>query len=219
MRPVQGDREFTVPFGVGHACHGGLLAQRYFYEHGATLGQCGTDRPRRPGECRVNPDAVYREPLTMDDYLGARMISEPLCLYDCDPPVDGSVAVVVSRREAAPATGHPPVLLEAVGSTPGIDAAGSMLWARSPRLAPGDVDIAEVYDGWSILSLLWLESLGLCGRGEAAKFIEGGWRSPAMASSPSTRGGGQPFRRPPARVHPAVRSLPATAWRRGSTTR
>jgi acetyl-CoA acetyltransferase len=103
------------------------------------------------------------------------------------------VAVIVSRREAAPDTGRPPVHLEAVGSTSGIDAAGSMLWARSPRLSPADVDIAEVYDGWSILSLLWLESLGLCGRGEAATFIEGGTRIALGGQLPVNTGGGQLF--------------------------
>jgi acetyl-CoA acetyltransferase len=63
-----------------------------------------------------------------------------------------------------------------------------MLWARSARLTPGDVDIAEVYDGWSILSL---ESLGLCGRGEAAKFIEGGSRIARDGELPVNTGGGQ----------------------------
>ena len=180
-----------MPFGVGHACHGGLLAQRYFYEHGATREQLAQVALVARQNAARNPDAVYREPLTMDDYLGARMISDPLCLYDCDPPVDGSVAVIVSRREAALDTGRPPVRLEAVGSTPGIDAAGSMLWARSLRLSPKDVDIAEVYDGWSILSLLWLEALGLCGRGEAAKFVEGGTRIARDGELPVNTGGGQ----------------------------
>jgi acetyl-CoA acetyltransferase len=188
---VEGDREFTVPYGVGHACHGGLLAQRYFYEHGATREQLAQIALVGRQNAALNPEAVYREPLTMDDYLGARMISDPLCLYDCDPPVDGSVAVIVSRREAAPDTGRPPIRLEAVGSTPGIDAAGSMLWARSPRLSPGDVDIAEIYDGWSILSLLWLEALGLCGRGEAGKFVEGGTRIARDGELPINTGGGQ----------------------------
>jgi acetyl-CoA acetyltransferase len=188
---VQGDGEFTVPFGVGHACHGGLLAQRYFYEHGATREQLAQVALVARENAALNPDAVYREPLTMDDYLGARMISDPLCLDDCDPPVDGSVAVIVSRREAAPDTGRPPVRLGAVGFTPGIDAAGSMLWERSPRLSPKDVDIAEVYDGWSILSLLWLESLGLCGRGEAATFVEGGARIARDGELPVNTGGGQ----------------------------
>ena len=188
---VDGDREFTAPYGVGHACHGGLLAQRYFYEHAATREQLAQIALVARENAARNPDAVYREPLTMADYLGARMISDPLCLYDCDPPVDGSVAVIVSRREAAPDTGRPPIRLEAVGSRPGIHAAGSMLWERSPRLSRRDVDIAEVYDGWSILSLLWLEGLGLCDRGGAARFVEGGTRIALDGELPLNTGGGQ----------------------------
>ena len=182
---VEGDRELTLPFGVGHPCHGALLAQRYFYEHGANRRQLAQIALNGRRNAALNPDAVYRDELTMVDYLQARMISDPLCLYDCDVPVDGSIAVIVSRREAAPVTGRPPLLLEAVGSTPGIDHSGQMLWSRSPRLTPVDVDIAEVYDGWSILSLLWLEGLGLCGRGEAAKFVEGGSRIALDGSCPS----------------------------------
>jgi acetyl-CoA acetyltransferase len=188
---VEGDRELTIPFGVGHVCHGALLTQRYFHEHGANREQLAQIALNGRRNAARNPDAIYRDPLSLEDYLGARMISEPLCLYDCDVPVDGTIAVVVSRREAAPDTGRPPILLEAVGSTPGIDGAGRMLWARSPRLAPADVDIAEVYDGWSILSLLWLEALGLCGRGEAAKFVEGGSRIALDGELPIATGGGQ----------------------------
>jgi acetyl-CoA acetyltransferase len=188
---VEGDRQFTVPFGVGHACHGALLTQRYFYEHGATREQLAQIALNGRRNAALNPDAVYRDPMTLEDYLGARMISEPVCLYDCDVPVDGAIAVIVSRREAVPDTGRPPILLEAVGSRPGIDQSGDMLWSRSPRLSPGDVDVAEIYDGWSILSLLWLEGLGLCGRGEAAKWIEGGSRIARDGDLPINTGGGQ----------------------------
>jgi acetyl-CoA acetyltransferase len=188
---VEGEREFSVPFGVGHACHGGLLAQRYFHENGASREQLAQIALTARNNAALNPYAVYRAPLTMEDYLDARMISEPLCLFDCDPPVDGAIAIIVSRREAAPHTGRPPIQVEAVGSTPGVDAAGRMLWERSPRFAPGDVDIAELYDGWSILSWLWLESLGLCGRGEAARFVEGGARVALDGELPLNTGGGQ----------------------------
>jgi acetyl-CoA acetyltransferase len=188
---VEGDREPTAPYGVGHPCHGALLAQRYFHEHGATREQLAQVALNARRNAAVNPDAVYRDPLTLDDYLGARMISEPLCLYDCDVPVDGTIAVIVSRREAMPATAHAPILVEAVGSRPGMDQAGEMLWSRSPRLKPRDVDIAEVYDGWSILSLLWLEALQLCSRGEAAKFVEGGARIARDGDLPINTGGGQ----------------------------
>ena len=188
---VEGDRELTLPFGVGHPCHGALLAQRYFYEYGAGRRQLAEIALNARRNAALNPDAVYQDPLSIDDYLTARMISDPLCLYDCDVPVDGTIAVVVSRREAAADTGRPSLRLEAVGSTPGIDQAGQMLWSRSPRLTPGDVDIAEVYDGWSILSLLWLEGLGLCGRGEAAAFVEGGSRIALDGELPISTGGGQ----------------------------
>jgi acetyl-CoA acetyltransferase len=188
---VEGDLELTVPFGVGHPCHGALLAQRYFYEHDATRRQLAQIALNGRRNAARNGDAVYRDPLTLDDYLSARMISEPLCLYDCDVPVDGAIAVVVSRREAAPDRGRPLVRLEAVGCTPGVDEAGRMLWSRSPRLSPRDVDIAEVYDGWSILSLLWLEGLALCGRGTAASFVEDGSRIGLDGELPINTGGGQ----------------------------
>jgi len=188
---VDGDRELTVPYGVGHVCHGALAAQRYFHQYGGGREQLAHIALNARRNAALNPDAVYRDPLTIDDYLGARMISDPLCLFDCDVPVDGSIAIVVSRREAAPDTGRPPIRLEAVGSTPGIDQAGAMLWSRSPRLAPADVDIAEIYDGWSILSLLWLEGLRLCGRGEAAAFVDGGGRIALDGDLPINTGGGQ----------------------------
>ena len=72
-----------------------------------------------------------------------------------------------------------------------MDRAGEMLWSRSPRLSPRDVDIALVYDGWSILSLLWLEALRLCGHGEAAKFVEGGGRIARDGELPLNTSGGQ----------------------------
>jgi acetyl-CoA acetyltransferase len=188
---VEGDQEFTVPFGVGHPCHGGLLAQRYFHEHDAGRQQLAQIALNARRNAALNPDAVYRAPLSLEDYLDARMISEPLCLYDCDVPVDGAIAVIVSRREAAPDTGRPPVGVEAVGCSPGVDQAGRMLWSRSPGLSPRDVDIAEVYDGWSILSLLWLEALELCDRGAAAQFVEGGSRIARDGELPINTGGGQ----------------------------
>lgn len=188
---VDGERELTLPFGVGHPCHGALLAQRYFYENAASREQLAQVALNARRNAAANPAAVYRDPLTLDDYLGARMISEPLCLYDCDVPVDGTIALIVSRREAMPTTAHPPILVEAVGSRPGMDRAGEMLWSRSPRLAPRDVDIAQVYDGWSILALLWLEALQLCARGGAAAFVEGGARIARDGELPINTGGGQ----------------------------
>jgi len=184
------EREFTVPFGIGNVCHGALLAQRYFHEYSATREQLAQVALVARANAAENPHAVYRSPLSLDDYLGSRIISQPLCLYDCDVPADGTIAVVVSRREAACDCAKEPIEVAAVGSAPGMERSGEMMWSMTD-LEPEDVDIAEVYDGWSILTLLWLEALGLCERGEAAAFVEGGKRISRPGELPLNTGGGQ----------------------------
>ena len=80
------------------ACH----AVRHMHEFGTTREQLAAGRARRPrSHAALNPAAVYRDPLTLDDYLNARMVSWPFGLYDCDAPCDGSTAVIVSRADAA----------------------------------------------------------------------------------------------------------------------
>jgi acetyl-CoA acetyltransferase len=143
--------------------------------------------------------------MTLDDYLAARMISTPLCLYDCDIPVDGSTAVIVSARERAADTHHRGVNLEAIGCglrTPfawdqidGLDGmaasgAADMLWRRTD-LCPADVDVAELYDGFSILALAWIEALGFCAVGEGGPFVEGGDRIALEGALPLNTQGGQ----------------------------
>src|SRR3546814_6892677 len=64
----------------------------------------------------LNPNAVYREPITLDEYFDARMITTPFCIYDCDVPIDGAAAVVISRADAIPASSRPTVRFEAVGT-------------------------------------------------------------------------------------------------------
>jgi acetyl-CoA acetyltransferase len=187
---VTGDREWSVPFGVGNPSFGALLAQRYFHDYGARRDQLAQVALVARRNAAANPHAVFRAPMTMDDYFAARMISDPLCLYDCDVPMDGSIALVVSNRSAAGGGPSTPVHIQAVGSAPGLAAAGAMLWSRTD-LVPSDVDVAEVYDGWSILTPLWLEALQLCGPGDAAPFIEGGHRIALDGDLPINTGGGQ----------------------------
>ena len=92
-----------------------MPAQRYMYEFGLTREQLGWIALNAQRNARLNPDAVYRDPLTMADYLGARMISEPLCLYDCDVPCDGATAVIVSRRDATAGLPRHPLTVESAG--------------------------------------------------------------------------------------------------------
>jgi acetyl-CoA acetyltransferase len=185
---VEGHRATTLPYGAGYSCQGALLAQRYFHDTGTTREQLAQIALVARANAAGNPYALFREPLTMDDYLSARMISEPLCIYDCDPTVDGSIAIVVSRRDSI-ASARPPVYVEAVGSAMGLERNADMMWARAAH-RPVDVDVAELYDGWSILALLWLEALGLCPPGEGGRFIEGGHRIALDGELPLNTGGG-----------------------------
>ena len=133
---------------------------------------------------------IYRTPLTVDDYLEARMISDPLCMFDCDVPVDGAVAFVVSRVGSANIEPAKAIGFEAVGSAPGIEASADMLWSRTD-LAPSDVKLAEIYDGFTIHAVEWLEGLRLTPRGETGPFIEGGKRIARDGELPISTGGGQ----------------------------
>jgi acetyl-CoA acetyltransferase len=133
------------------------------------------------------------------------MISNPLCLFDCDLPVDGSTAFVVSHVERVQDAAQPPVYFHGVGTAmrgrPSWDqyhdltamaatGAAEHLWQRS-GLRPADVDIAQLYDGFSILALLWLEALGFCKQGEGGSFVAGGQRIGQGGELPLNTDGGQ----------------------------
>ncbi|MCU1613525.1 MAG: acetyl-CoA acetyltransferase [Frankiales bacterium] len=203
---VGGPLEWLMPFGSISAVHWlGVVANRYVTQYGLTreqLAQVALTARRNAG---LNPKAVYRDPLTLEDYLAARMISTPLCLYDCDVPADGSTAFVVSHADAAADSPNLPVRVEAAGTAlrgrPSWDQwasptrtamhdAGASLWERTD-LTPADVDLAQLYDGFSILTVLWLEAMGFCGEGEAGEFLAGGRRIALDGELPLNTAGGQ----------------------------
>ena len=203
---ASGMLQWTLPFGAASAANWiAMFAMRHFHEFGTTREQLAQIALNARRNAALNPKAVYREPMTMDDYLGARMISYPFGLYDCDVPVDGSTAVVVSHAQTAPDLRKAPLRVEAVGSalrgrpswdqfddltTMALRDAGAMLWERTD-LRPADVDVAECYDGFSFIALAWLEALGFCGRGEGGAFIEGGERIALGGELPLNTHGGQ----------------------------
>ena len=178
-------------------------AARYMHEFGVSREQLAWIPVTQRAHAALNPDAVYRSPLTVEDYLGARMISSPMCLYDCDVPVDGATAIVVSAVETV-ADLRAPVRIEAMAGVVegrpsweqwedmgrvGYGAAAAM-WART-SLRPGDVDVAELYDGFTIEAVWWLEAMGFCGTGEAGSFVDGGKRISLDGSLPLNTWGGQ----------------------------
>ena len=181
-----------------------MHCRRHMYLYGTTKEQLGWLAVNSRRNASYNPMAAYREPLTLDDYLEARPISDPFGLYDCDVPVDGSIALVISESAYAPDSPNRAIRVEAYGGSPGLggwdqrpdypkmaatDAAADM-W-NGTSLTPGDVDLAELYDGFTYLTLAWLEALGLCGEGESGPFVEGGQRIALDGELPLNTYGGQ----------------------------
>jgi acetyl-CoA acetyltransferase len=183
-------RQWSAPYGVGYPCFGGLALQRYLADSGGTREQVAQVAVVARANAAGNPHAVYRTPLGVEDYLRARMVSDPLCIYDCDVPVDGAVAFVVSAASSGAVDRSRCISFEAVGSASGFDEAAAMMWSRTD-LGPGDVGVAQLYDGFSVYALRWLEALGFCGRHEGAAFVEGGHRIARDGELPINTGGGQ----------------------------
>ncbi|HTU58265.1 MAG TPA: thiolase family protein, partial [Polyangiales bacterium] len=201
---AEGPMAWWLPLGaLSPVCHVAPYATRYMFEFGARREQLAYIPIVQRAHAAHNPRAVYREPLSIDAYMASRMISSPICLFDCDVPCDGSTAIVISAAETARDL-RAPVRIEAMAGVidgrPSWDQCQDMsrvgyataraLWART-SLRPKDVDVAQLYDGFTIEVVWWLEALGFCGTGEAAAFVEGGQRIALGGELPLNTWGGQ----------------------------
>ena len=198
--------EYLIPYGASSASNWiACYANRHMHEYGTTREHLGAIAINARTNAASNPQAIYTEPMTMDDYLDIRMVSEPFGLYDCDVPCDGSTAVVVSHRDYAPDCPHLPAHVNAMGTAhrgrPSWDQfddlttmtmrdSAASMWERT-ELTPADVDTAQLYDGFSWLTMAWIEALGFCGRGEGGPFVEGGTRIAPDGELPLNTWGGQ----------------------------
>jgi acetyl-CoA acetyltransferase len=177
-----------IPEDIRMAAAYAAWASRYIHEYGATREPFGRVAINsRTGAVR-NPLAAMRSPLTMQDYLDARMVREPLCMLDMDVPVDGADAFVLTGAGRARSLPQPRVLIHAatVGlvDTNDEDQAslqrhGQHVVARALRerseLWLDDVDVYFPYDGFTIITLGWFENIGWCRPGGASKFIAEHW--------------------------------------------
>ena len=208
-----------------------LFFQRYVHESGIRPEQVARIAINARRNAALNPKAIYTTPITVEDYLAAPIIATPLRLLDCDVPIDGSTAMILSHIDAAREGPHPVTWIEAVGtnmqyrnSWTQLDALATqaqphvakMMWSRTD-LQPKDVDVAELYDGFSFHTINWLENFGFCGRYEAADFIGDGSRIALEGELPvNTHGGSLSAGRTHAygQVHEAVLQLRGLAGRR-----
>jgi acetyl-CoA acetyltransferase len=205
--PIPGRQQFLTPYGMG----GGILVdmalkkQRWMYEYARPEEDFGQIALNARRWSSLNPRAVLRDLLSMDDYLSSRIIASPLRVLDCDYPINGAVATVLTTAERARDLRHPPVLIDsmtyATGRRPdwlftdnflngGTVECAKRLWARS-TVTVSDVDVAQVYDGFTTVTMSWLEALGFCGLGEFGDWVDDGKRIGPGGDSPLNTAGGQ----------------------------
>lgn len=185
-----------------------MLTRRYFHEHGDARDALAAIAVGQRGYANANPDAqMHGRVMTQADYFAARMVAEPLCLFDNCLETDGAVAIVLTSAERARDLRQTPVLIHAfsqglaTGHQPMADfhradplqgcssVAAANLW-RQAEIGPDAVDVAQIYDAFSPLVLFSLEAYGFCGRGEAADFVRSGALRPGGALPVNTAGGG-----------------------------
>jgi acetyl-CoA acetyltransferase len=202
---ITGHLQWLRPFGAVSAAHWmALMATRYVHEYGLRPEQLGWIAVNARAHAALTPHAVYRDPITIEDYLASRMITTPFRLYDCDVPSDAAIAFVISAAETTFDLPNP-VQIEAIGSAfagrpywdqfthptdMAAQAAAKHLWSRT-ELTLADVDVANLYDGFSFITICWLEALGFCGPGEGGAYVEGRDRIKLGAKIPLNTGGGQ----------------------------
>jgi acetyl-CoA acetyltransferase/uncharacterized OB-fold protein len=203
---ASGFMEGRAPYGAMSAANWiGINASQYMHRYGATRELLGMIAVNGRTNAMRNPVAIYRDPMTMDDYLAARPITTPFGLYDCDVPCDASIAVVVSAASVAGDLPHPAIRINAVGTQilervswdqgtlthePQVLGQSAHLWTRTD-LRPADVDLALLYDGFTFNAVSWLEALGFCGFGEAQDWMNGGKTIALDGTLPVNPHGGQ----------------------------
>jgi acetyl-CoA acetyltransferase len=204
---ARGPSAFLAPYGYG----GGIMMsiamkmRRRMEEFGTTQEDFGEVAVNARRWAKDNERAVLRDEVTMEDYLSSRPITEPLLLLDCDYPVSGSVAAILTTRERAVDLAKQPVFVDALaygtGANPdwvfaddimfsGCLPAAKRLWSRT-SLTPQDVDVAELYDGFTHITMSWVEALGFCGIGEFGDWVDGGKSIGPGGRLPLNTNGGQ----------------------------
>lgn len=186
-----------------------MAAQRHTYQYGTTSEQLAAIAVQTRRWAQMNPVAFVREPLEIEDVLASPLVSSPLHLLDCCLVTDGGGALVITSAERAADLPKPPVYVlgaaeysshNGISQMPDLTVTGAAV--TGPRafaragLAPADVDVAEIYDSFTITVLLTLEALGFCPRGEGGAFVAEGRLGPGGSLPTNTNGGGLSYCHP-----------------------
>jgi acetyl-CoA acetyltransferase len=202
-RPIsQYAQQYEEPYGVTLVASYALAAQRHMHEFGTTSEQLARIAVNARAHAAMNPLAMYRDPLTVEDVVNSRVIASPLHKFDCCVISDGGGALVLTTEDRAKDLAKPPVYVlgashstthQIISEMPDLTTTAAAV--TGPRamseagVTPEDVDLLMTYDSFTITALLALEDLGFCPKGEGGPFVEDGNVDPGARLAMNVDGG------------------------------
>ncbi|QIK08194.1 acetyl-CoA acetyltransferase [Streptomyces sp. ID38640] len=211
---ARGPLQFEVPYGHTLIAKYAMAARRHMHQYGTTLEQLAQVAVQARANAAANPDAMYRDPITVDDVLGGPVIADPFTKLHCCIRSDGGCAVLLVAEDYVPDLAKPPIWV--LGSGTAVShttmsewddftvspaaVSGQLAFARA-GVRPAEIDLAELYDAFTYMTLVTLEDLGFCAKGEGGAFVGEGRLLRDGELPVNTDGGGL------AACHPGMRGL------------
>ncbi len=210
----RGPLQWEAPYGHTLIAKYAMAARRHMHEHGTTLEQLAEIAVAARANAGPNPEAAFRDPITVDDVLAGPMIADPFTKLQCCIRSDGGAAAVLVAEDRIADLARPPVWILGTGEygshtsmsqwpdfTTGPAAISGRLAFGRAGVTPAEIDVCELYDAFTYMLLVTLEDLGFCAKGEGGAFVEGGRLRIDGALPTNTDGGGL------SACHPGQRGL------------
>lgn len=209
-RPPQLNMQFETPYGLPTPVGGyAMAAMRHMHQYGTTSAQLAEIAVAARGWAALNPEAYHRDPITVDDVLGSGLVADPLHRLDCCLITDGAGALVITTEQHARGLPTRPVTIAGyaeyqshwmIAEMPDLTVSpAAQSGPRALKMAGidvADVDVVEVYDSFTITTLLQLEDLGFCGKGDGGRFVTEVGIGPGGGLPVNTNGGGLSYGHP-----------------------
>lgn len=213
-RHIQGPFQYEAPYGNTIVGAYAMAARRHMYEYGTTSEQLAEIAVGVREFATLNPRAMYRISITVQDVLASRLVADPLHKLDCCVVSDGGGAIILTTAERARDLRQPPIFVLGAAATQTHWNLGQMpdftttaaalcgpLAFQEAGVTPGDIDTIQLYDSFTITVLLLLEGLGFCQRGEGGPFVSEGHLRRGGSLPLNTDGGGL------SSCHPGMRGI------------
>jgi acetyl-CoA acetyltransferase len=211
---ARGPQQWEAPYGHTLISKYAMAARRHMHEYGTTIEQLAEVAVSARANAALNPEAAFRDPITVDDVLAGPMIADPFTKLHCCIRSDGGAAAVLVAEDRVPDLPHHPVRLLGAAEhvthvsmsqwedfTTGPAAVTGPLAFQRAGVTPDDIDVCELYDAFTSMLLITLEDLGFCAKGEGGPFVEGGRLRLGGQLPTNTDGGGL------SACHPGQRGL------------